>query len=202
MQQQLTHKETRTIKIDETVYTIKRLTPVDFIGEKNIVPFSLFALAKKKGKTKFEQAQELLETEQDKELEIEKKSAEIATLMLDLIDRATIKVNEFEFDIKEFSDNCKNAKTLTILYEEIISFSCNLFKKFIELDEDNIKYINKICATYNMQPIDVIAGNENYTSMDAYLFNTVVAAQFMEEIGTKEGRDIYSVIKGHSINIK
>jgi len=202
MQPQHMHNDIRKVKIDETVYTIKRLTPVDFIGGKNIVPFSLFTLAKKKGKTKFEQAQELLETDQDKESQLEKQSAEIATSMLDLVDRATIKVNEFDFDIKEFTDNCKNVKVLTILYEEIISFSCNLFKKLIELDEDNIKYINKVCAIYTMQPIDVIAGNENYTSMDAYLFNTIVAAQFMEEISLKEGRNIYSAIKGHPINTK
>lgn len=163
---------TRNVKICGKVYTIRKLTPIDFAGDDSASPVCFFVV--KKPETMYEKAmrESGANEEQDREKEIES--------IKKILGAAVVLVDGDPFNVDKFMKEETDMYVLIELYSYVISNSFSVVSP-VEFSAKQIESIDGVARRYGVQPIDVLMPTGGYTDMDAYTFNLVVADRGISE---------------------
>ena len=152
-------------------YTLKQLTPFDFVGEKNGIPFGIFSGAESE-KTMWDRAKELsgmVEDTRDKEI----------ALLRNVLRVGVVSFNGEPFDVDTYMarDSIKGGgvKEAMNIFARIILMTFNKFKLENNIEKNTAISIDIMAKRYGIAPIDVLFPGGGYTEMDAYMFNSQIA---------------------------
>ena len=159
-----THDE---VTINEKVYRLRQLMPVDFIGSPKGCPICFFT--SKKPKTMHEQVLEAANVKSEVSGEIDRGEVEKKVISL-----CVQSVEGRPFDIDHFMKNETDISVMMILFNKAIRMSFSIVEPMF-LDGAQLQGVDTVAKRYGIQPIDILLPNGGYTPMDAYTFNLTVA---------------------------
>lgn len=162
----------RNVKICGKVYSIKKISPIDFAGDDDGCPVCFFVV--KKTETMYEKAMR-----ESGALESIDREDEIKAIKK-LLGTSVISVDSKPFDVDKFMKHETDIYVLVELYSYVISNSFSVVAP-IQFSKKQIENIDAIAKRYGVQPIDVLMPSGGYTDMDAYTFNLVVADRGISE---------------------
>ena len=171
-------------------YLIKRLSPADFLDEKDGFPLNFFT----KGPdnlTMYEQAMAKMgQAHVQTRAERERQLLGIATVL----SKAVLTENGKKFDVKSFMERpatAKNTKKMMVLFWQTLNFSFKRFLGEVPINIINAKTIFILAKRFSKTPIEILFPEGDYTEMDAWMFNMYIASVGIEE----ENREIKKLNK-------
>lgn len=153
--------------------TINQVKPIDFIGEDGFVPLISCFISENRSKNVHEDAEKILSDGEDKEPYINSILNAFLSAGIDVN-----KSNKKEF-IKDLIENYPDyaVGVFNKIYEKSFKLLHHFLKKTgggLSISRENAISLDKKATRWGKTPIQLVAKEEDYTEMDAFIFNELV----------------------------
>jgi hypothetical protein len=155
---------TKKISVNKKTYTIKQLTPLDFIELDNI-PFSFFS-TDESAKTSYQSY--LAKLESEKKLTADETAKRMSHIAI-ILGKGIISPRE------SVGALIVDEPTVAMrLYAEVIDFATTKFKKQYKITTLRTYLIDRMAERYGKTPIEIECPEGGYTELEAWMFNAFV----------------------------
>jgi hypothetical protein len=182
--------QTKQVTCNTDVFTIKKLSPIDFMGGSSL-PFC--PIVEIKPKTKHEIMMEDISKEDSNNEVSEDDFVAHIELMKPVIKQSVQGMNGHEVDFNNLF-KIENIIKLYKIYEECLFFCFDKFKNKIEMSSTNIQNIYLMAKACSKSPIEILFPTRGYSEMDAYVFNFFIVSKGL----AKESQEINRINKKNS----
>jgi hypothetical protein len=154
----------KSVRIDGVEFVIKKLTPLDFLEDKDGLPLTFFA--KDKAKSLWGALNETGENEKVSKAEQERRLEVMKRVVKAGLVRGPGEVEDY-FTFKGF-------KIGLILYDRILSHSIRLITKIYTLNNNTLLYYDKLSQRYGKLPHECLYMSKHMTEVEKFMFDGFV----------------------------
>ena len=165
MQRLHTHK----ILIGTNLWVIKALRPIFFMGQASHCPVSMFTI--KKSATMHEKVLGKLNNKSEGEQQLK--------TLRETLRFGVVSLNGEQFEVDNYLATHTDAIEAITVFDAIVDKTFSL-KSLVEFKLSDLDHIDAIASRYSIAPIDVLFPCGEYTEMDAWIVNSIVASRGAE----------------------